>query len=401
MGQRLEQFLERAAILPGIRPEAERISLAQKAEGARVYDVDNHGYIDYTGAGGAAILGYANQFVLDAVRRTLATGIPDGFHTPQEIELAEALTRFLPWAGAFTFHRSEDEALSAVLKAAVRLTGRERVLFLRGRDDGSGATGCVRRGPEPPGSREVPGWDLDRIEAAIVGGASKLAAVVVDPILSACGVVPAPEGVLARVAAIATEQGVLFVLDERVTGFRLGRGGAAEWAGVEPDAAVYGGALGNGFPIGVVAYRHGIDPSGVPEDPTAVHPVSLAAAEAVLSVLKNDTVYERLGERTAQLAEGLLALAGRFGRPMTINRAGSILAIYATREPVTAPAGAAASDLREYRRLAEGLRGEGVLLPADGLRPMFLSHAHSQKDVEETLAACERVLLRLHQEDLP
>ena len=402
MGQRLDQLLERAGGLPDLRDHARSVPLVQKAEGSRVYDVDNHGYIDYTGGGGAAMLGYANQFVLDAVRKTLATGVPDGFHTGQEIELAEALGRFVPWAGSFTFHRSDDEAMDAALAAAVALTGKERILFLRGASARDGA-GCVGRGRSPHGSRELEGWDEDRIEAAIVGGASKVAAVVVDPLLTACGVIPPPEGLLSRLAGVCAEHGVLVVLDERVTGFRLGRDGAAGWAGIEPDVAVYGGALGGGFPIGVVAFARGTEAPrpAWPGSRGSAHPVALAAAEAVLSVLKNDAVYERLAERTAQLTGGLLALAERFGRPMVINAAGSVFALYLSREAVTGATHAAAADAEAYRRLAAGLREEGILLPLEGLRPLFLSHAHSQKDVEETLAACERVLLRLHQEDLP
>jgi len=402
MGQRLDQLLERAAMLPELLRHVEGIPLVQKAEGSRVYDVDNRGYIDYTGCDGSAILGYANQFVLDAVRKTLANGISDGFHTSQEIELAGVLGQFLPWAQAFTFHRSGEEAMDAAIDAAVRVTGRERVLFLRGGSSRE-AGGCPGRGRVRRSSRELDGWDGTRIEAAIVGGASKLAAVVVDPLLTACGVVPPPDGFLARLLSVCREQEVPLVLDERVTGFRLGREGAAGWAGIEPDLAVYGGALGGGFPIGVVAF--GGDPQQFPGSggfpQAAVHPVSLAAAEAVLSVLKNDAVYERLEERRIQLTEGLLALAERFGRPTVINAVGSVFALYLSREPVDGAAAAVTADAAAYRRLASGLREEGILLPMEGLRPLFLSHAHSQKDVEETLAACERVLLRLHQEDLP
>jgi len=402
MGQRLDQLLDRAGMLPGLLGHARNVPLVQKAEGSRVYDVDNHGYIDYTGCDGTAMLGYANQFVLDAARKTLGTGIPDGFHTAQEVELAEVLGQFVPWARAFTFHRSGDEAMDAALAAVVALSGKERILFLRG-GTAQGSSGCATRERSPHGTRELEGWDGDRIEAAIVGGASKVAAVVVDPLLTACGVIPPPDGLFRRIVDVCAEHGVLMVLDERVTGFRLARDGAAGWAGIEPDIAVYGGALGGGFPIGVVAFGEGVEPPAPvwPGSRGTVHPVVLAAAEAVLSVLKNDAVYERLEERTAQLRDGLLALAERFGRPMVINAVGSVFSIYLSREPVTGAASAVASDAEAYRRLAAGLREEGILLPLEGLRPLFLSHAHSQKDVEETLTACERVLLRLHQEDLP
>jgi glutamate-1-semialdehyde 2,1-aminomutase len=166
---------------------------------------------------------------------------------------------------------------------------------------------------------------------------------------------------------------------------------------------VYGGALGGGFPIGVVGFRAGIDEpvqKGDGRMPTP-HPVSLAAAEAVLSILKNDTVYERVEERAVQLVSGIEGLASRFQRPITVNRVGSVFALYMAAKPVTNCRAASRADATTYWRFAEGLRGEGILLPRQPGGAAFLSSAHGAKDVEETLAACERVLLRLHQEDLP
>jgi glutamate-1-semialdehyde 2,1-aminomutase len=153
----------------------------------------------------------------------------------------------------------------------------------------------------------------------------------------------------------------------------------------------------------VAAFRAGLD--GVttdPDEPMPIpHPASLAAADAVLSILKNDTIYERLEERGEQLADGLRALAERFSRPMTINRVGSVFALYMSRGPIANRQTADSTDGEDYRRLAGALLEEGVLLPQLPAQTAFVSSAHGAKDIEETLAACERVLLRLHQEDLP
>jgi glutamate-1-semialdehyde 2,1-aminomutase len=196
---------------------------------------------------------------------------------------------------------------------------------------------------------------------------------------------------------------VLLILDERVSGFRVARGGAAEWAGVVPDAGVYGSALGGGFPIGVVGFN--TDRTDTAPEANEIlatpHPVSLVAAEAVLSILKNDTTYVRLEERTAQLADGFRNLADRFQRSMVINRVGSVFSLYLGVKTVTTGAAVRRADLEAYRRLADGLRSEGVLLPPNQGGTAFVSSAHGAKDIEETLNACEQVLLRLHQEDLP
>jgi len=401
MGQKLDELIERSAALPGLRRYARHHPLALKAEGSRIYDVDNHGYVDYSGGGGAAIVGYANQFILDAVKKVLAAGVPDGLHVPREVDLVEALGQFIPWAGTWFFLRNHDEALRAALRWAHLRTGKTSVVVLDGGDPWP-MSGRVERGTAVA-VREVPGWHLDKVEAVLTAGASKIAAFVIDPLMTRFGVIPPPDGALAEIAKVCRRNGILLILDEVVSGFRIHRGGAAGLYDVAPDMAVYGGALGAGFPIGAVALREGLDveEAEVDDDLPVPHPVSLAAAEAVLSILKNDAIYERLEERTAQLVEGVLALAERFGRPLTINRAGSAFAIYMGRHEVSDRESVEAADRAAYSRFVDGMLAEGVLLPHRASGPAFVSHAHSGKEIEETLAACERVFMRFHEEDMP
>jgi len=401
MGRLSDDLRERAASLPGLRSGIERSVVALKAQGSRVYDLDNVGYIDYLGGNGSTILGFANQFVLDAVRKVLVTGVPDGFHVPQEVDLAESLHHMLPWVANWWLCRNQDEAVWQLLNWARETTGRRHVLMMDGGARLRVTTGEAEDRVLP--IRELPGWDLDRIVVAVESETTPPAALVVDPLMTRIGVVPPPDGTLGAIVEVCRRAGVLLVLDERVSGFRVNRGGAAAWEDVVPDVAVYGGALGGGFPIGVVAFREGIEEpiqKGEGRMPTP-HPVSLAAAEAVLSILKNDTVYQRLEERTEQLVSGMSAMAERFSRPMTINRVGSVFAVYMTANPVTRKGDVEAADGTAYWRFAQALRAEGVLLPRQPGGAAFVSSAHGGKDIDETLAACERVLLHLEQEDLP
>lgn len=397
MGQRRDALVERAGLLPGWIGRAERLPVLQKAQGARVYDVDNVGFIDYTCARGGAIVGHANQFVLDAVRKVLGTGLPAGFPTQAEVELVEGLEGFVPWAGSWFLFAGYEEALERTVAWVRQTTGKPHLLVL----EGSRSEVVAAAGDGPV--RRLPGWNLERLEAALAGGGSKIGGIVIDPILSGFGVVPPPEGMLSGIAELCREAGALLILDELLTGFRVHRGGMAGLLGVEPDLALYGGALGGGFPLGALALRKGMDvkESEVLQYGAKPQPAGLAAAEAVLSMLKNDAIYERLEERTAQLEEGLLALAERFGRPMTLSRIGSIFSLSMGPGKVVDAKSWESMDRNSYRRTAAGLIEEGVLLPAEPAEPAFVSSAHGAKDIEETLEAFEAVLLRLHQEDLP
>ena len=399
MGRRQDELNEKAVSVPILRAGTDRVLVAQKAEGPRVFDVDNVGYIDYIGAGGATIVGYANQFVLDAVRKVLARGVPEGFHVPQEVDLAETLGRFLPWVASWWFCQNQDDAFRHVLQWARQTTGKKRFLVL---DGGAplrvGAPADLAIDPGNP-IREVRGWDVPKILAALTSGSTKLAALILDPLMGRFGVVPPPDGVLEEISEACRDNGVLLVMDERVSGFRVHRGGACARAGIIPDAAVYGAALGGGFPIGVVGFRE-VQPPLIGFDPMpTAHPVALSAADAVLSILKNDSVYEHLEKRTDQLVHGLIELADRFEWPLTINRVGSVFAIYLTDKPVVGQRRFKASDGDGYRRFATLLRSEGILLPREPGRAAFVSSTHGAKDVEETLAACEKVLLNLNQDD--
>ncbi len=397
MGKKRDEIMGRAGNLPRVRDLMESRLLIQKAQGARLFDVDNVGYIDYTGGEGAAIVGYANQYISDAVKKALANGIPAGFHPPAEVDLAESLKHFLPWVGAWYFFRDEDEAFARALSWARSRTGRKKFLIF----------GASRPRKAPVRGEDcyvIPGWNLQAVEAALRAGASEIAGVIVDPIMSGRGVIPAPEGLLARIIELCRDAGVVSIFDERLTGFRVARGGSAELFGVTPDAAIFGGALGGGFQIGALGLADTVEEPEISVwggRETLPHPVALRAADAVLSILKNDTVFERLEERCLQLVEGITALGERFSRQLRVNHLGSIFAVYASRDDVSDHVQAETSDWEVYKRLVSALREEGVLFPQGALTPAFVSSAHGAKDIEETLGVFERVLLRLHQEDLP
>lgn len=394
MGKRRDEILERAQHLPLFRELDPSVPLIHKAQGARLFDIDNVGYLDFTGGDGSAIVGHANQYISDAVKKALTNGIPGGFHAPTEVDLAESLEQFTPWVGAWYFFRDDEEAMREAVAWSRRATGRSHCVFLgRGREADLRTREC----------RVVPGWKVDQVEATIAAGGTKIAALIVDAVSSGRGVIPAPDGVLKRLRDLCRREGILFIVDDRATGFRVSRGGTSDWAGFVPDAAVFGGALGGGFPIGALGLADGGHSGEVPwrRSEKAPHPVAIRAAEAVLSILKNDAVFDRLEERCCQLVEGMQALVDRFSRPIQFNQAGSMFGVYASRDRIEHEEHADKADSEAYLRLVSALLEENVLFPSRPETPACLSSAHGAKDIEETLGAFERVLMRLHQEDLP
>lgn len=416
MGQRGDEILVQARKwLPLAARRADETVLLAKASGCRVFDADNVALLDLAGGGGGNLLGYANQYVLDAVRRAAGLGLATGFHVAAEVELAEELGEVLPALGPWILTASETEAWELALRWCRRDTGRQRAVVFDGNRRGAleafnvVATGplgisqvLVAGAPAELGRlvRVVPWGDADAFAAVIAEVGVDTAAVILDPLALQYGVIPPSPDFLKAVAKGTSAAGARLVLDETVTGLRLGRGGAAEAFGVVPDVSVFGGALGGGVsPIGAVAWNNPLDAMPPDDLPPPPPPLAVVAALATLSVLRNDAVHQRLEERGAQLANGIEALAERFSRPLRCSRVGSIFSLAFARQRVADGGSFARVDHDSWSRFVRSVREAGVLLPARSPHACFLSHAHGVKDIEQALAAIEGALKRMQKED--
>jgi len=416
VGQRGEEILAQARKqLPLAARRAEETLLLAKASGCRVFDADNVALLDLAGGGGGNLLGYANQYVLDAVRRAAGLGLAAGFHVTAEIELAEELGEILPSLDPWVLTASETEAWELALRWCRRDTGRQRLVVFDGNRRGALeafhvvatrplgiSQSLVAGAPAELGRfvRVVPWGDVDAFAAVMAEVGVDTAAVVLDPLALQYGVIPPSEEFLKAVAEGTAEAGARLILDETVTGLRLARGGAAEVFGLEPDLCVFGGALGGGVsPMGAVAWRRSLAATPPDDLPPSPPPLAVIAALATLSVLRNDAVHQRLEERGAQLANGIEALAERFSRPLRCNRVGSIFSLAFARQRVTDGGSFARVDHDSWSRFVRYVRESGVLLPARSPSPCFLSHAHGVKDIEQALAAIEGALKRMQKED--
>lgn len=416
MGQRSDEILAQARQrLPLAARRAEETMLLAKASGCRVFDADNVAMLDLVGGGGGNLLGYANQYVLDAVRRAAGLGLATGFHVTAEVELTEELGEVIPSLTPWVLTASETEAWELALRWCRRDTGRQRVVVFDGNRRGAlEAFNVVATGPlgisqslvaGTPAElgrliRVVPWGDADAFAAVVAEVGVDTAAVILDPLALQYGVISPPPGFLRAVAEGTQAAGARLVLDETVSGLRLARGGAAEVFGVVPDLCVFGGALGGGVsPTGAVAWHRSLEATPPDDLPPPPPPLAVAAALATLSVLRNDAVHQRLEERGTQLAIGIEALAERFARPLRCNRVGSIFSLAFARQRITDGGSFARVDHDSWSRFVRSVREAGVLLPARSPQACFLSHAHGVKDIEQALAAIEGALKKMQKED--
>lgn len=414
MGQRSEELLEQARkSAPLAARRGNESLLLAKAQGCRVFDADNVAYIDLVGGGGANLLGYGNQYVLDAVRRASTMGLTTGFHAVAELEVVEQLETLLPGLSPWVLTTSETTAWELALRWCRSTTGRERIIVF----DANRRGGVEPFFVEPAGPmgisqpllegvpaevsrlvRVLPWGDAATFVKVIAEVGVDTAAVVLDPIGSGAGVLPPSPSFLTTVQEHARRVGAKFVLDETLTGFRLARGGAAEVFGLTPDVAVFGGALGGGVaPVGAVAWQRTEGAVVDAEIAPPPAPFAMLAAGASLSVLRNDSVFQRLEERAVQLQTGVEALAERFLRPLRFMRVGSVFACAFSKQPL----GEADTvvDRETWMRFYRACREGGVLLPVKSPATCFLSHAHGVKDIEQVLTVMETVLKKMQRED--
>lgn len=416
MGQRGDEILVQARQrLPLAARRGGETLLLAKASGCRVFDADNVALLDLLGGSGGNLLGYANQYVLDAVRRAAGLGLATGFHVIAEVELAEELGEVIPFLSPWVLTPSETEAWELALRWARRETGRQRLVVFDGNRRGAleafnvAATGplgisqtLVAGTPAELGRlvRIVPWGDIDAFMAVLAEVGVDTAAVILDPLALQYGVIPPSPEFLQKVTEATREAGARLILDETVTGLRLARGGAAEVFGLAPDVCVFGGALGGGVsPIGAVAWHRSLNTAPPDDLPPSPPPLAIVAALATLSVLRNDAVHQRLEERGCQLANGIEMLAERYSRPLRCNRVGSVFALAFARQRVSDGNTFARVDHESWNRFVRSVREAGVLLPARSPSTCFLSHAHGVKDIEQALAAIEGALKKMQKED--
>ena len=395
-----------------------------RGEGARLYDIDGNVHIDYVLGNGPAILGHAPKKVIEAVAASLDDGQLFAAQNPREAELAERLCDLLPGAEVVRFCTSGTEAVLMALRLARAFTGRDKILKFEGHYHGwsdqtyiSARPSLNEAGPaDAPvpvaGSPGMPasvlddvvvcGWnDLDLLEQALVRHRGEIAAVIMEPVMVNGGAVVPRPGYLEGAKKLCREHGALLILDEVITGFRVGLGGAQAAFGVTADLGVYAKAVAAGFPLALVAGRRDVMDTlvdrGVMHGGTYNGNVqSMAAALAALDLLEADggALYRDLEARGRELMQGLAALARKHGLPIVVQGMPAIFQTFFTSGP--APSNyreSAACDRDAMLAFHAALQEEGVRIQQTG--KWFLSTSHDGPVIAETLTAADRAMARL------
>ena len=382
----------------------------ERAEGARIFDVDGRSYIDFLGSWGPLILGHAPPQVVEAVREAARRGTSYGAPTRGEVELAETITRAVPSVDMVRLVSSGTEAAMSAIRLARGATGRDLVIKFDGCYHGHADSLLVKAGSGGatfgvPDSLGVPGAlasltialpfnDLEAVRGTLEARGGEVAVIVVEPVAGNMGVVPPAPGFLEGLRDLCTRHGALLLFDEVITGFRVAHGGAQALYGVRPDLTCLGKIIGGGLPVGAYggprALMERVAPlGGVYQAGTlSGNPLAVAAGLATLRALEDPVVYRRLESVGAGLEEGLRGAARATGVPLTVNRVGSMLTAFFTDGPVTDYASARRSDTRRYARYFHAMLERGVFLAASQFEAAFVSLAHTEADLEHAVRAC-------------
>ncbi|HPR63028.1 MAG TPA: glutamate-1-semialdehyde 2,1-aminomutase [Thermoanaerobaculia bacterium] len=384
----------------------------QSAHGARMVDVDNVTYIDYMMSWGPMILGHAHPFVIDAVKKVLARGTSYGAPSPLEVEMAEMICEAIPSVEMVRMVSSGTEAVMSAIRLARASTKRDRIVKFDGCYHGHSDSLLVRGGsgiltlgiPGTPGvpndvvkdTLVAPFNDREALTNLLSEQGSTVACVIVEPVVGNSGVLPPDEGYLQFLRDITRQHGILLIFDEVMTGFRVAYGGAQELYDIRPDLTTLGKIIGGGFPVGAYGGSKEIMRLIAPSGPVyqagtlSGNPVAMAAGLATLKVLRNQQTYSDLEEKSATLQSSFESLAEEYGIPLTVNRVGSMLTAFFTEGPVRNHQNAAASDTAMFKRFHQLMFEEGIYLPPSAFEALFLSLAHSTKDLSLTAEAAEK-----------
>ncbi|WP_210398024.1 glutamate-1-semialdehyde 2,1-aminomutase [Motiliproteus sediminis] len=389
-----------------------------RAEGAYLYDADGKRYVDYVLSWGPMLLGHAHPSITNAVMEKMQKGLSFGAPTEIETELANRICELLPHIELVRMVSSGTEATMSAIRLARGYTGRDKIVKFEGCYHGHSDSLLVKAGSGAltlgvPSSPGVPKGlaehtltltynDIEGVKQTFAEVGEQVACIIVEPVAGNMNCIPPVPGFLETLREVCDQHGALLIIDEVMTGFRLGPQGAQGYYGVKADITTLGKVIGGGMPVGAFGGRREVMEKIAPLGPVyqagtlSGNPVAMAAGLAQLAAITQPDFYQPLFDRTTQLVEGLQQRADAAGIPFTTNHVGTMFGAFFTEEPkVTNYAQVMACNGERFNKFFHGMLEQGVYLAPASYEAAFMSAAHTDADIQFTLDAAEKVFATL------
>lgn len=390
----------------------------KRAKGAYLTDEDNNKYIDLIGSWGPMILGHAFGPVENAVRKAIRSSFSFGAPTVKEVEMARLICQLVPSVEMVRMVNSGTEATMSAIRLARAYTGRSKIIKFEGCYHGHGDAFLISAGsgalslgvPDSPGitpstlqdTLTAPYNDVEAVKTLVSKHKGQIAALIIEPVVGNMGCVLPGEGYLQALREICTQEGIIYIFDEVMTGFRLAPGGAQERFGVLPDLTTMGKIIGGGMPVGAYGGKKEIMQMVAPAGPMyqagtlSGNPIAMSAGLAMLKHLqKHPEIYDQLEENGQYLAEGIRKSLGELGLSYTVNQVGSMYSLFFTPEKVINYQTAKTADTAAFGKYFHGMLQRGVYLAPSQFESLFLSSKIDRKLANKILRASHDTLASL------
>lgn len=388
-----------------------------KAFGSTIYDADGNCFIDYVGSWGPMILGHCRAEVVAAVKSCMDSGSSFGAPTEREVILAQMVIEAVPSIEMVRMVSSGTEATMSAIRLARGYTGRDKILKFSGCYHGHADALLVKAGsgaatfgvPDSPGvpadvAKHTLTADynsLNSVKTLIAENRDQIACIIIEPVAGNMGTVPPQPGFLEGLRQLCTNEGIVLIFDEVMSGFRVAYGGAQALYGVTPDMTTLGKIIGGGLPVGAFGGKREImeklSPSGgvYQAGTLSGNPLAMTAGIETLKILQQPGFYQQLEEKSRMLADGISKAAANAGYPLYSTRVGSMFCAFFSNTPVTNWISASNCDTKAFARYFRAMLDEGIYLAPSQFETAFVSATHTEQEIETTIAAAGRCFKQL------